>query len=84
MGKVIGRLPVVYDPSARRVTVESSAEFVETQILQRLDNLACGRPLRLALTVEPERKGRSTQQNRLMWALLTIMLTPTTPGAPAA
>ena len=52
MGKVIGRLPVVYDPSARRVTVESSAEFVETQILQRLDNLACGRPLRLTLTVE--------------------------------
>lgn len=73
MGKVIGRLPVVYDPSARRVTVESSAEFVETQILQRLDNLACGRPLCLTLTVEPERKGRSTQQNRLMWALLTIM-----------
>ena len=27
----------------------------------------------LTLTVEPERKGRSTQQNRLMWALLTIM-----------
>lgn len=29
--------------------------------------------LRLTLTVEPERKGRSTQQNRLMWSLLTIM-----------
>ena len=23
--------------------------------------------------MEPERKGRSTQQNRLMWSLLTIM-----------
>ena len=32
MGKVIGRLPVVYDPAARRVQVESSAEFVETQL----------------------------------------------------
>ena len=73
MGKVIGRLPVVYDPAARRVQVESSAEFVETQLLQRLDDLAHGQPLRLTLTVEPERKGRSTQQNRLMWALLTIM-----------
>ena len=73
MGKVIGRLPVVYDPAARRVQVESSAEFVETQLLQRLDDLAHGQPLRLTLTVEPERKGRSTQQNRLMWSLLTIM-----------
>ena len=53
--------------------VESSAEFVETQLLQRLDDLAHGQPLRLTLTVEPERKGRSTQQNRLMWSLLTIM-----------
>ena len=69
MGKVIGRLPVVYDPAARRVQVESSAEFVETQLLQRLDDLAHGQPLRLTLTVEPERKGRSTQQNRLMWSL---------------
>ena len=73
MGKVIGRLPVVYDPAARRVQVESSAEFVETQLLQRLDDLAHGQPLRLTLAVEPERKGRSTQQNRLMWSLLTIM-----------
>ena len=39
----------------------------------RLDDLAHGQPLRLTLTVEPERKGRSTQQNRLMWSLLTIM-----------
>ena len=73
MGKVIGRLPVVYDPAARRVQVENAAEFVETQILQRLDDLAHGQPLRLTLTVEPERKGRSISQNRLMWALLTIM-----------
>ena len=27
---VIGKLPVVYDPVARRVVVENSAEFVET------------------------------------------------------
>lgn len=73
MGKVIGCLPVVYDPAARRVQVENAAEFVETQILQRLDDLAHGQPLRLTLTVEPERKGRSISQNRLMWALLTIM-----------
>ena len=73
MGKVIGRLPVVYDPATQRVQVESSAEFVETQLLQRLDDLAHGQPLRLTLTVEPERKGRSSSQNRLMWALLTIM-----------
>ena len=73
MGKVIGRLPVVYDPATQRVQVESSAEFVETQIIQRLDDLAHGQPLRLTLTVELEHKGRSTSQNRLMWALLTIM-----------
>ena len=73
MGKVIGRLPVVYDPAARRVQVESSAEFVETQLLQHLDDLAHGQPLHLTVTLEPERKGRSTAQNRLMWALLTIM-----------
>lgn len=85
MGKVIGRLPVVYDPATQRVQVESSAEFVETQIIQRLDDLAHGQPLRLTLTVELEHKGRSTSQNRLMWALLSPSWpTPTTPGAPAA
>ena len=73
MGKVIGRLPVVYDPAARRLTVESAGEFVETQIFQRLDELAKGKTLHLTLTVEPERRGRSTAQNSLMWALLTIM-----------
>lgn len=73
MGKVIGRLPVVYDPAARRVQVENTAEFVETQIFQRLDDLAHGQPLHLTLTVEPVNKARSTAQNSLMWALLTIM-----------
>ena len=73
MGKVIGRLPVVYDPATRRLTVESAGEFVETQIFQRLDDLAHGQPLRLTLTVEPEHRGRTTAQNSLMWALLTIM-----------
>ena len=34
---VIGKLPVVYDPGTRRVVVENSAEFVETQIRQKLD-----------------------------------------------
>lgn len=73
MGKVIGRLPVVYDPATRQLTVESAGEFVKKQIFQRLDELAKGKPLRLTLTVEPERRGRSTAQNSLMWALLTIM-----------
>ena len=71
--RVIGRLPVVYNPQSHRIEVENTAEFVETQIFQRLDDLAHGHPLHLTLTVEPERKGRSTAQNRLMWALLTIM-----------
>ena len=71
--RVIGRLPVVYNPQSHRIEVENTAEFVETQIFQRLDDLAHGQPLRLTLTVEPEHKGRSTSQNRLMWALLTIM-----------
>lgn len=73
MGKVIGRLPVVYDPAARRVQVENTTEFVETQIFQRLDELAHGQPLHITLTVEPVNKARSTAQNRMMWALLTIM-----------
>ena len=73
MGKVIGRLPVVYDPATRRLEMESSGEFVETQLFQRLDELAKGKPLRLTLTVEPERHKRSLAQNSLMWALLTIM-----------
>ena len=73
MGKVIGRLPVVYDPATRRLTVESAGEFVETQLFQRLDELAKDKPLRLTLTVEPEHHKRSTAQNSLMWALLTIM-----------
>ena len=71
--RVIGRLPVVYDPVARRVVVENSAEFVERQIYQRLDELAQGQPLHITLTVEPVNKARSTAQNSLMWALLTIM-----------
>lgn len=71
--RVIGHLPVVYDPVARRVVVENSAEFVERQIYQRLDELAHGQPLHITLTVEPVNKARSTAQNSLMWALLTIM-----------
>lgn len=38
--RVIGRLPVVYNPATRRVEVESAGEFVETQLFQRLDELA--------------------------------------------
>lgn len=71
--RVIGRLPVVYYPQTGKLEVENAGEFVEKQIYQRLDELAHGQPLHITLTVEPERKGRSTQQNRLMWSLLTIM-----------
>lgn len=71
--RVIGRLPVVYNPQSHRIEVENTAKFVETQIFQRLDDLAHGQPLRLTLTVEPEHRGRTTAQNSLMWALLTIM-----------
>ena len=70
---VIGKLPVVYDPGTRRVVVENSAEFVETQIRQKLDELAHGKPLHLILSVDLERKSRTLPQNRMMWALLTIM-----------
>lgn len=72
-GRVIGQLPVVYDPVTRRLEVENAGEFVETQIFQRLHDLAKGKPLRLTVSFEPERKGRTTSQNRMMWALLTIM-----------
>lgn len=70
---VIGRLPVVYDPARRHFTVENDAEFVENQILQKLDDAAHENPLRLTVTFEPERKARTGNQNRMMWALLTIM-----------
>lgn len=70
---IIGQLPVVYDPARRGFTVENSADFAKTQIRQKLDELAHGRPLRLTVTFEPERKARSLNQNRMMWALLTIM-----------
>lgn len=70
---VIGRLPVTYDPARRAFTVENSAEFVETQLRQKLDELAHGKPLRLVVAFEPEARRRSTSQNRMMWALLTIM-----------
>lgn len=70
---VIGRLPVTYDPARRRFTAENSAEFVEKQIFQKLDDLAHEKPLRLVVTFEQERKGRTLNQNRMMWALLTIM-----------
>lgn len=73
MGKVIGRLPVVYDPDTRRAVVENTGEFVAKQLLQRLDELAKGKPLRLTVTVEPEDRRRSTRQNSLLWALLTRM-----------
>lgn len=72
-GDVVGSLPVVYDPTRREIVVENSAEFVKTQIRQKLDELAHGSPLRLTLTVERQRKKRSLEQNRMMWALLTIM-----------
>lgn len=71
--RVIGRLPVVYYPQTGKLEVESAGEFVETQLFQRLDELAKDKPLRLTLTVEPEHHKRSTAQNSLMWALLTIM-----------
>lgn len=70
---VIGRLPVTYDPARRRFAVENTAEFVEKQILQKLDDQAYGQPIRLVITFEPERRGRTLNQNRMMWALLTIM-----------
>lgn len=70
---VIGKLPVTYDPVTRRVTVENADKFVKTQIRQRLDEQAHGKPLRLLLTVDLERKRRTLSQNRMMWALLTIM-----------
>lgn len=70
---IVGRLPVVYDPARRGFAVENSAEFMKTQICQKLDELAHGKPLRLTVTFEPEHKGRSINQNRMMWALLTIM-----------
>lgn len=74
MGKdLIGKLPVVYDPKTQHVTVENSVEFVETQIRQKLDDLAHGEPLRLTVTIEQYRRKRSLEQNRMMWALLTIM-----------
>lgn len=72
-GDIVGRLPVVYDPTRQKITVKNSAEFVETQIRQKLDELAHGEPLRLTVTVERERKKRSLNQNRMMWALLTVM-----------
>ena len=71
--RVIGRLPVVYYPQTGKLEVENTAEFVEKQIYQRLDDLAHGQPLHITLTVEPVNKARSTAQNSLMWALLTIM-----------
>lgn len=74
MGKdLIGKLPVIYDPKTQHVTVENSVEFVETQIRQKLDDLAHGEPLRLTVTLEQYRRKRSLEQNRMMWALLTIM-----------
>lgn len=72
-GDVVGSLPVVYDPARQQIVVENSAEFVKTQIRQKLDDLAHGSPLRLTLTVERQRKKRSLEQNRMMWELLTIM-----------
>lgn len=57
----------------RAAAQQSGIDVEQFELLQRLDDLAHGQPLRLTLTVEPERKGRSTQQNRLMWSLLTIM-----------
>ena len=71
--RVIGRLPVVYYPQTGKLEVENAGEFVERQIYQRLDELAHGQPLHITLTVEPVNKARSTAQNRMMWALLTIM-----------
>ena len=62
-----------YTQSAASHALRRLEQNLGTQLLQRLDDLAHGQPLRLTLTVEPERKGRSTQQNRLMWTLLTIM-----------
>ena len=71
--RVIGHLPVVYYPQTGKLEVENAGEFVEKQIYQRLDELAHGQPLHITLTVEPVNKARSTAQNSLMWALLTIM-----------
>ena len=63
-GDVVGSLPVVYDPARQQIVVENSAEFVKTQIRQKLDDLAHGFPLQLTLTVERQRKKRSLEQNR--------------------
>ena len=78
--RVIGRLPVVYYPQTGKLEVENAGEFVEKQIYQRLDELAHGQPMHITLTVEPVNKARSTAQNSLMWALLTIMADHCTGG----
>ena len=55
--RVIGRLPVVYYPQTGKLEVENTAEFVEKQIYQRMDDLAHGQPLHITLTVEPVNNG---------------------------
>ena len=81
---IVGRLPVVYDPARRGFAVENSAEFVKTQIRQKLDELAHGKPLRLTVTFELERKGRSINQNRMMWPCSPSWPTPTMQAGRAA
>lgn len=70
---VITKLSAVYDPATRKISVENLADFVENQLRQKLDDLAHGQKLRLTITIERERRSRTLNQNRMMWALLTIM-----------
>lgn len=73
MGRqVIGRLPVEWSPS-EGWTVEKGDRFLLEQIEADLRQRGGGKPVRLIVSVAPYRRHRSDRQNRLMWALLSIM-----------
>lgn len=73
MGKsLIGRLPVEWSPTDGW-SIDKGDRFLLDQIEADLRQISGGRPVRLTLSVAPYRRRRSDQQNRMMWALLTIM-----------
>ena len=78
--RVIGRLPVVYYPQTGKLEVESAGEFVETQLFQRLDELAKDKPLRLSQSTTSVARPRTASCGHCSPSWQTI----TTAGAPAA
>lgn len=69
---MIGRFPVEWSP-AGGWSIDNGDRFLLEQVEDALRQIGGGGPVRLRVSIALYRRHRSDRQNRMMWALLTIM-----------